>query len=319
MVAHHMLKASDQAHKLIGNEFLQLQIGLWNRDNPNCCLGVFFSSGPRAYTSPDPSPLSVSAAGRSKCTALAPTFTPPIACSNIATYRPPSPSSPPGTPDQASVLPLREVAGDDGLVRNDVLLCNPSLEIISQADTSAFLNYLPSCPCCFSLLAAAVIHPTLFFCITVVGEPFGCISIEQFADKVPKTAENIRALSTGEKGFGYKGFTFHRIIPGFMCQGCDVTCHNGTGSRSIYGERFEDESFILKHTGPGILSMANAGPDTNSSLFFYLYCQAEWLDGKYVVFGKVKEGMNIVEVTECFGSSNGKTSKKVTISDCGQL
>ncbi|XP_026645461.1 peptidyl-prolyl cis-trans isomerase A-like [Microtus ochrogaster] len=104
-----------------------------------------------------------------------------------------------------------------------------------------------------------------------------------------------------------------------MCQGGDITCHNGTGGRSIYGEKFEDENFILKQTGPGILSMANAGPNTNGSQFLICTTKTEWLDGKHVVFGKVKEGMNIVEAMERFGSRNGKTSKKITISDCGQL
>ncbi|KAH0512230.1 Peptidyl-prolyl cis-trans isomerase A [Microtus ochrogaster] len=159
----------------------------------------------------------------------------------------------------------------------------------------------------------------MFFDIVANGEPLGSVSFKLFADKVPKTAENFCALSMGEKGFGHKGSSFHRIIPGFMCQGGDFTCHNGTGGRSIYGEKFEDDNFILKHTGPGILSMANAGPNTKGSQFFICTTKTEWLDGKHVVFGKAKEGMSIVEAIERFGSRNGKTRKKIAISDCGQL
>ncbi|XP_021566996.1 peptidyl-prolyl cis-trans isomerase A-like [Carlito syrichta] len=159
--------------------------------------------------------------------------------------------------------------------------------------------------------------PTVFFDTSVYVEPLGLISFELFADKVPKTAENFRALKTGEKEFGYKGSCFHRIIPGFMCQGNDFTCHNDTGGKSIYGEKFDDENFILKRTGPGILSMANVGPTTNGSKLFICTTKTEWLDGKHVVSGKVKEGMNGVQAMEGFGSKNGKTSKKITIADCG--
>ncbi|XP_055138659.1 tripartite motif-containing protein 5 isoform X6 [Symphalangus syndactylus] len=164
-----------------------------------------------------------------------------------------------------------------------------------------------------------MVNPTVFFDITVNSELLGHVSFELFADKVPKTAEKFCALSTGEKGFGYKGSCFHRIIPGFMCQGSDFTRHNGTGGKSIYGEKFDDENFILKHTGPGILSMANAGPNTNGSQFFTCTAKTEWLDGKHVVFGKAKEGMNTVEAIEHFKTRNGKTSKKITTADCGQL
>uniref|UniRef100_A0A667GRE7 Peptidyl-prolyl cis-trans isomerase n=1 Tax=Lynx canadensis TaxID=61383 RepID=A0A667GRE7_LYNCA len=144
------------------------------------------------------------------------------------------------------------------------------------------------------------------------------VSPSMCLQQFPKTAENFHALSTGEKGFGYKGSCFHRIIWGFLCQDGDFTCHNGTGGKSICGEKLDKRNFILKHMGPGILSMANAGPNTNCSHFFICTAKTEWLDGKHVVFDKVKEGKNIVEAMEHFGAKNGKTSK-ITIADCEQI
>jgi len=162
-------------------------------------------------------------------------------------------------------------------------------------------------------------RPRVFFDMTANGQALGRIVMELRADVVPKTAENFRALCTMEKGFGFKNSSFHRVIPGFMCQGGDFTNHNGTGGKSIYGTKFQDENFQLKHTEPGILSMANAGPNTNGSQFFLTVAATSWLDGKHVVFGKVVEGMNVVKAIEAKGSQSGKTSEKIMIADCGQL
>merc|ERR1711970_284547 len=152
--------------------------------------------------------------------------------------------------------------------------------------------------------------PQVFFDMEIGGRPAGRIVMTLDADVCPKTAE---------KGFGYAGSAFHRVIPGFMCQGGDFTRGDGTGGKSIYGNKFADENFIQKHTEAGVLSMANAGPNTNGSQFFLCTAKTAWLDGKHVVFGRVSEGMDIVKAIEKVGSQGGKTSAKVVIKTSGQL
>jgi len=167
----------------------------------------------------------------------------------------------------------------------------------------------------------------VFFDIGIAGgKQTGRIIFELFSEVTPKCADNFRALCTGEKGRGgagkplhFKGSIFHRIIPGFMCQGGDFTRGDGTGGESIYGHKFRDENFKLKHVCPGLLSMANAGPNTNGSQFFITTAETPWLDGKHTVFGRVLQGMEVVQKMESLGTQSGKPRSKVKIVDCGQL
>eukprot|EP00927_Polykrikos_kofoidii_P014424 TRINITY_DN16311_c0_g2_i1.p1 TRINITY_DN16311_c0_g2~~TRINITY_DN16311_c0_g2_i1.p1 ORF type:complete len:221 (+),score=31.08 TRINITY_DN16311_c0_g2_i1:56-718(+) len=174
--------------------------------------------------------------------------------------------------------------------------------------------------------AGASTNPKVIFDMSVAGKDVGRITLELRADVCPKTAENFRCLCTGENGVGkagkplhFLGSAFHRVIPDFMCQGGDFTTQDGTGGESIYGGTFADENFILKHSTPGTLSMANSGKDTNTSQFFLCTKAASWLDGKHVVFGHVTEGMDVLQKIEKLGSVSGKTSQPVTIAWCGQI
>ncbi|KAJ2898926.1 cytochrome P450 cyp2 [Coemansia aciculifera] len=160
--------------------------------------------------------------------------------------------------------------------------------------------------------------PRVFFKVSAAGKPLGKIIMELRKDVAPKTAENFLQLCTGKPGFGFKASGFHRIIPQFMIQGGDFTNHNGTGGKSIYGAKFNDENFKLVHDKPGLLSMANAGPNTNGSQFFITTVPCPWLDGRHVVFGSVVEGMNVVKEIESHGSQNGTPKAKLVIEECGE-
>ncbi|KAF9269914.1 hypothetical protein L218DRAFT_952108 [Marasmius fiardii PR-910] len=167
--------------------------------------------------------------------------------------------------------------------------------------------------------STAATKANVFFDVAINSKPAGRIVFKLYDDVVPKTARNFRELATGQHGFGYAQSIFHRIIPNFMVQGGDFTQHNGTGGKSIYGPKFADENFTLKHSRPGLLSMANAGKNTNGSQFFITTVVTEWLDGRHVVFGEVTEGMDVLKAIEEQGMPSGTPKNKVSITSSGTV
>jgi cyclophilin family peptidyl-prolyl cis-trans isomerase len=212
--------------------------------------------------------------------------------------------------------PMKRTFNENSNRNNDYNNIKYSDSFMSNMPQTNFQNYAQPT---FKSNKNQIKRKNVYLDIAIDNEKIGRISIELYTDVTPKTAENFRALCTGEKGFGYKGSTFHRIIPDFMIQGGDFTNHDGTGGRSIYGDKFEDENFELAHDAPYVLSMANSGPNTNGSQFFISTVTTSWLTGKHVVFGKVLNGFDVVKAIEARGSKSGTPNSNVEIIDSGEL
>lgn len=191
---------------------------------------------------------------------------------------------------------------------------------LSRVSKQSIFDKLPSLPALPFISSRSIDDRTVvYFDVTIDDVPSGRIQMELFDETAPNTARNFKVLATGEAGYGYKGSQFHRIIPGFMLQGGDFEKGDGTGGYSIYGRTFEDENFDVPHDSSGLLSMANAGEDTNGSQFFITVDKTPWLNGKHVVFGRVKDhdSYNVVKLIESYGAPDGSPSAKIVISDSG--
>ena len=162
-------------------------------------------------------------------------------------------------------------------------------------------------------------NPRVYMDVSIGGEVARRMEFELYMDKTPLTATNFRRLCEGYGRLGYKNSKIHRIIPGFMCHGGDFTRGDGTGGESIYGRRFADESFALSHDVAGVLSMANSGRNSNNSQFFITMAPAPWLDGRHVVFGRLRHGFDVLKSMDSIGTPNGKPKKEVRIVNCGSL